>query len=319
MWLAQLKRVCRARRNACQNKGTQVEGNTLQVTRNGADSKNESALRPSLVTHLQDQAPQQPVASAKEDSPWPQRIRIGVIVFSVIWLFLIGTLWSRAANADDNGTASSSSNANSNDEYSFKWLDPEKKIYVLQNRRYLKSGHLMLSVMGGPGFSNAYRNTFSVQPRVTYYFSEDWGFEVFYSKIFNSENNTFKALTSTGTNVFPVIHEVRSSMGALIHWVPWYAKINVFNSILYFDWYFSGGLGAVTDAMTTSTTNPNSFSTEDQLGVFVGTGHQYHLSETFTVRLDFMGTYYRAPLTVSTGEKVWFSNYDFTFGLGIRL
>jgi outer membrane beta-barrel protein len=116
-----------------------------------------------------------------------------------------------------------------------------------------------------------------------------------------------------------VIHEIRSEMGALIHWVPWYAKINVFNSILYFDWYFAGGLGSVNDAMTTSKTDPNNFSTNDDLAVYLGTGHQYHLNETFTIRLDFMGTYYRAPLSVGTNDKVWFSNYDFTFGLGIRL
>ncbi|MFL5813510.1 MAG: outer membrane beta-barrel domain-containing protein [Bdellovibrionia bacterium] len=173
--------------------------------------------------------------------------------------------------------------------------------------------------MTGPGFSNAYRSTWSLQPRIAYYFSEEWGFEVFYSKVFNSENNTYKALSSTGTTLFPVIHEIRSEMGALLHWVPWYAKINVFNSILYFDWYFAGGLGSVMDAMTTSKTDVNSFSTSNDLALYLGTGHQYHINETFTVRLDFMGTYYRAPLTVSSPDKVWFSNYDFTFGLGIRL
>jgi outer membrane beta-barrel protein len=243
-----------------------------------------------------------------------------VIFFALLWLLMVGAMWSRAANADEGSNQGSSQGAQgSKDEYSFKWLDPEKKIYVLQNRRYVKADRPLISLLTGPGFSNAYRNTWSLQPRVAYYFSEEWGFEVFYSKVFNSQNNTFKALTSTGTTLFPVIHEIRSEMGALIHWVPWYAKINVFNSILYFDWYFAGGLGSVNDAMTTSKTDPNNFSTNDDLAVYLGTGHQYHLNETFTIRLDFMGTYYRAPLSVGTNDKVWFSNYDFTFGLGIRL
>jgi outer membrane beta-barrel protein len=286
-----------------------VEGNTLQVMRSDADNiKKTTASAPVRELRL---------AENTGLDPWSARIRAGVVFFALLWLLMIGAMWSRAASADEG--MGSESNPSSNDEYSFKWLDPEKKIYVLQNRRYVKANRLMLSLMGGPGFSNAYRNTFSIQPRVSYYFSEQWGFEIFYSKVFNSQNDTYKALRSTGTTLFPVIHEVRSELGAMVQWVPWYAKINVFNSILYFDWYFAGGLGSVDNAMTTSYTNPDIFTTDNQFAIFWSTGHQYHLSENFTVRLDFMGTYYRAPLTVQTTDKVWFSNYDFTFGLGIRL
>lgn len=286
-----------------------MEGNTLQVVREDADS-NKTSANPAPVRELR-------LAENTGSDPWPTRIRFGVILFALLWLFMVGAMWSRAASADEG--SSSNSNVSSSDEYSFKWLDPEKKIYVLQNRRYTKANRLMLSLMTGPGFSNAYRNTWSLSPRVAYYFSEAWGFEVFYSKIFNSQNNNYQALASTNTNVFPVIHEIRSEMGAMVHWVPWYAKINVFNSILYFDWYFGGGLGTVNNAVTTSKSDPTSFATSDDLGLFLSTGHQYHINETFTVRLDFMGTYYRAPLTFNAGDKVWFSNYDFTFGLGIRL
>jgi outer membrane beta-barrel protein len=286
-----------------------VEGNTLQVVRDSADSIQNSS-QTSSVREIRATESQTP-------DPWANRIRIGVILFALLWLFMIGAMWSRAASADEGSSQGSSQG--SKDEYSFKWLDPEKKIYVLQNRRYVKANRPLISLMTGPGFSNAYRNTWSLQPRIAYYFSEEWGLEVFYGKIFNSENNTYKALQSSGTKLFPVIHEIRSEMGALLHWVPWYAKINVFNSILYFDWYFAGGLGSINDAMTTSTSDPSNFSTNNDLGLYLGTGHQYHINETFTVRLDFMGTYYRAPLTVSSPDKVWFSNYDFTFGLGIRL
>ena len=33
------------------------------------------------------------------------------------------------------------------DEYNFSWLDPDKKIYVLQNRKYRKAGRVMFSGM----------------------------------------------------------------------------------------------------------------------------------------------------------------------------
>ncbi len=295
-----------------------MEGNTLQVMRNDADSIKKSVAGSARLDKTANLAPVRElrVAEKTERDPWSARIRIGVVLFALFWLFMVGAMWSRAANADEGASSGSSG---SNDEYSFKWLDPEKKIYVLQNRRYTKTNRVLLSLLTGPGFSNAYRSTWSLQPRAAYYFSEEWGFEVFYSKVFNWQNNTYKALSSTGTTLYPVINEIRGEFGALVHWVPWYAKINVFNSIIYFDWYFAGGLGAVNHSMTTSTTNVNSFTSSDDLGLYLATGHQYHLSETFTVRLDFMGTYYRAPLTVQTGDKVWFSNYDFTFGLGVRL
>ena len=38
--------------------------------------------------------------------------------------------------------AASGDGSNSDDEYNFNWLDPEKKIYVLQNRKYLKANRL---------------------------------------------------------------------------------------------------------------------------------------------------------------------------------
>jgi outer membrane beta-barrel protein len=289
-----------------------VEGNTLQVTRDDADSnRNHSHQAPARELRLAQTA--KPQAADPQRDPWTTRIRVALVVFAVLWLFLVGAMWSRAASAaDTNG---------SNSEYSFKWLDPDKKIYVLQNRRYLKADHVMISGMLGPGFSNPYRSTFSFQPRAAYYFSEDWGFEVFYSKVANSQNNTYKALVSTNTSVFPVIREIRSEFGALAQWVPWYAKINVFNSILYFDWYFAGGLGSVNTAVTTGTDKASlsNYVTQTETAFYLATGHQYHINETFTVRLDFMGTYYRAPLTGQTGDSVWFSNYDFTFGLGVRL
>jgi outer membrane beta-barrel protein len=302
-----------------------VEGNTLQVIRNDSAHELRENADPGKKAEntAQNGVKIRELRPISDEGPdhWSARIRFGFVFFALFWLLLVGAMWSRAANADDGSSSSSDSSASSGDEYSFKWLDPEKKIYVLQNRRYTKAGHVLISAMGGPGFSNPYRNTWSLQPRMAYYFSEDWGIEGFYSKVFNSENNTYQGLVSTGSQVFPVIRETRSEVGALIHWVPWYAKINVFNSILYFDWYFSGGVGSVNTAVTTGTGKANltDFVTQDEMGLFVGTGHQYHISETFTVRLDFMGTYYRAPLAGQTGDNVWFSNYDFTFGLGIRL
>ena len=47
-------------------------------------------------------------------------------------------------------------------EYDFSWLDPDKKIYVIQNRKYLKAKRALVSVLGGLGLSNPYRTTYNV-------------------------------------------------------------------------------------------------------------------------------------------------------------
>ncbi len=231
---------------------------------------------------------------------------------AVLWLALMAVSWAEAAQP--------SSSPQEDDEYNFSWLDPEKKIYVLQNRRYTKARKLLLSGMVGPGFSNAYRTAFNVDPRAAFYFSENWGVEAFYTLTFNQENNTFKAL-SGNTNALPVIREVRSQLGAMLHWVPWYAKINVFNKILYFDWYFGAGAGSISvarDLRANAQAPEGAYADEQYFALFLATGHQYHLSENFVVRLDFTGAFYQAPILVG-GENGMFPNYNFSLGVGLKL
>lgn len=235
--------------------------------------------------------------------------RVGIILLVIAWLILMGSSWAEAVEKEPL-------------EYSFHWLDPDKKIYVLQNRKYLKSNHLLLSVLGGTGVSNSYRDVLSLDGRASYSFSEAWGFEFFYRGSNHYENNTYKALVHTQMNIFPVIREIDAEYGGMLQWFPWYAKINVFNSILYFDWYFSAGAGQLESVAiqpsnvgaTSQTVTPQNF-----FALYAGTGHQYHLSQSFTVRLDLTGTYYRAPVFGTSGDQTWFSNYNFGIGFGLRI
>lgn len=206
-------------------------------------------------------------------------------------------------------------------EYNFNWLDPDKKIYVLQNRRYEKSGKIMISALVGPGLSNPFRDVVSIEPRIAYYLNETWGVEVFYGMQSYKANNTEKAVRAASPTSFPLVRETKSQFGALVHYVPWYAKINVFNQILYFDWYFSGGLGQLaTELVEKDTTASAETRTAKSLtGFFIGTGHQYHLSKMFTVRLDLTAAFYQAPLLGTSGASTLFSNYTFGAGLGVRL
>ncbi len=206
--------------------------------------------------------------------------------------------------------------AGDDDEYNFSWLDPDKKIYVLQNRKYQKAGRVLFSGMLGVGWSNPYRDTFNIDPRVAFYVSESFGVEFFYEFVSNSENNTYQALKDAAPNTAPLVREIKNQYGALAHWVPWYAKINFFNEILYFDWYLEGGLGGINSQVVDAIHNASNPTQQNLMAIFVGTGQQYHLSQHWLVRLDVLGSFYSAQVDGTSGDKKWFSNYNFTAGIG---
>ena len=284
-------------------------------------------------------------------------LSIAVTFFAVLWLTLIAGVWAEAkelnpesdspnsAQADpQNDDQSASENSvqassevseeksgdrapgstqenNSDDEYSFNWLDTDKKIYVLQNRKFLKAGRVLLSAMGGVGFSNPYRSTYNVDPRFTYYLSESFGVEVFYTFTSNSPNNTFQALASSNGASIPSVREIHGQYGGDIQYIPWYAKINVFNTILHFDWYFNAGVGQIQSFVATQTSfsAPPSLVQQDLTGLFLSTGHLYHLNTWFDVRIDVTGAFYSAPIKGLAGDTSWYSNYNFGVGVGLKL
>ncbi|RYZ68969.1 MAG: outer membrane beta-barrel domain-containing protein, partial [Proteobacteria bacterium] len=212
------------------------------------------------------------------------------------------------------------------EDYSFNWLDPDKKIYVLQNRKFTKAHKLLLTLNGGIADTSPYRSSYSIDPRLAYYFTEAWGVEVFYAAFSNSSNSTNDALIRTNANIRPNIYELKSQVGGLLHWAPWYAKINVFNSVLYFDWSIAGGIGSITGDVYGSSSGSNSGSssstkngTASYTTYILNTGPQFHVSEHFVVRFDYTNSWYKAPLFYTSGDETWFNSHRFQVGLGFRL
>ncbi len=236
-------------------------------------------------------------------------IKLFLVLLAALWLSVVAASWSEAADSPD-------------DEYNFSWLDPDKKVSVLQNRKYRKANRPMISLGLGLANTNAYRKSYVIDPRLAYYFSESWGIEVFYSMFSNKENTTALALKSTGTSAAPDVIEINSQVGALIHWVPWYAKINVFNTVLYFDWYFAGGVGTMNANMIPGGVSASAGlpTTSKSLSAFyLGTGHLFHVTDSFIVRLDFMNAWFKAPQRAVTGPETFFNSTTFEIGAGFRL
>lgn len=232
---------------------------------------------------------------------------------AVLWLALMASAWSRSAGAAEPGE---------DDEYSFSWLDKDKKIYVLQNRRYTKARRVLASFGAGVGSSNPYRDVKYIEPRLAIFFSEAFGVEMLYSRVFNSANSTFDALQSK--SVMPFVREINGQTGALLHWVPWYAKINVFNHVLYFDWGFEAG-GALIDATKKykltgdSITDPVRSASDNQKALLLGTTQQFFLGHHWSIRLDVLGAFYKATYKAESPDETWFSNFQYGLGVGFRL
>jgi outer membrane beta-barrel protein len=205
------------------------------------------------------------------------------------------------------------------DEYDFSWLDPEKKIYVVQNRKYTKKQRLEIALNGGLGIGEPYRDRNVFLPRAFFYFNESWGISFLSGFNYNRENETFKELKSV-SSVVPTVRDIKNFYGGSVVWLPFYAKINMFNKIFYVDWHFEAGLGQANteiDLNTNSLAQPRIDSSSHIYGSW-GTGMKFFITRSFAARLDYLAVYYKA----ATGrggaigaEEETFDNHYLTLGL----
>ncbi len=207
------------------------------------------------------------------------------LFFALLFCFLFtGPSLARAEDSPDK------------DEYDFSWLDPDKKIYVVQNRKFVNGQRAELSVGAGFGLGQPYRSASVLVPRFSYYFNENFGISAVAALASNSPNSNYNTLRSV-TSVIPSIRDVKSFVGGSVLYLPFYAKFNMFNQIVYMDWDFELGVDSVTseiDLNYSSTGNSNVYAAS-YTGFHWGTGMKFFISRYFAVRLDFMSVMYSAP------------------------
>ncbi len=206
--------------------------------------------------------------------------------------------------------------------YDFSWLDKDKEIYVLQNRTYRKDGKVYIGVSGVKTLSGAFIDAMGAQARVGYFFKEDWGVEFLYAKYSGSENDTAKGVKEQGT--VPFYRKLDNAMGAILWWSPFYAKINTFNEIFYFDWMFGIGAAKVETLDNRKKLEPGESSTltseSNTAGVW-STAVRFHINQAWSLRLDFTGMHYNADrkseneASEAINKSMLFSNYDVGVGL----
>jgi outer membrane beta-barrel protein len=209
--------------------------------------------------------------------------------------------------------------------YEFSWLDKDKEIYVLQNRKFRKDGKVYIGGTVAKTLNGAFIDAYGASFRGGYFFREDWGIELIYGKTSGQESDTAKGVKEQGA--VPFYRKIDTYMGGMVVWSPFYSKINTFNKIFYYDWTFGAGVASITtkdnrNKFDTASTNQNSLTSESTMGAIWNTGFRFYLSESWSIRLDFTGMHYNAnrqrkPTGSSSQIKSssLYSNFDLGLGL----
>lgn len=208
--------------------------------------------------------------------------------------------------------------------YNFSWLDQDKEIYVLQNRKFRKDGKLYVGGTAAYNLSQDFLDAYGGTLRAGYFFSEDWGIELVYGKNSSTENDTAKGVKEQGT--VPFYRQIDSFMGAMMMWSPFYSKINTFNKVFYFDWMFGAGIGSISTKDNRNKFIPgateNALTTESNIGALWNTGFRFYINESWSLRLDLTGQTYKAEktkkqqnATATTKASKVINNYDLGLGL----
>jgi outer membrane beta-barrel protein len=206
--------------------------------------------------------------------------------------------------------------------YEFSWLDKDKEIYVLQNRKFRKVGKVYLGADGVKTISGAFVDSYGGTIRAGYFFTEDWGIEGVFGKSTGSKNDTAKGVEDQTSKAF--YRKVDTYMGAMAMWSPFYSKINTFNKVFYYDWMFGLGLASVNildNRKEFDSSSSKSLTSSNAIGVLWNTGLRIYISESWSLRIDITGLHAKPKKEniVDNGNSVTtnslFSNYDLGIGL----
>lgn len=211
--------------------------------------------------------------------------------------------------------------ATEKDLYDFMWLDPDKQVYVLQNKIHKKANSIYLNVGYGIGLSSTFVDTNSLHTNFGYYLNEEWAVEGLYTSYSNKDNDSFENIKKIN-GVVPFIRKTNSNYGALVKWSPFYGKINTFNKIFYFDWSFGLGAGVLkTESNKDTVSNSkkaNIYSSESYGSVIGKTELTFHASKNVHLSLGLILNNYSAPgpSINNKAESKLRNNMDAMFTLG---
>lgn len=184
------------------------------------------------------------------------------------------------------------------DLYDFLWLDPDKQVYVLQNKVHKKENTFYANIGAGLGLSSTFQDTSLVHGNIGYSLTEEWAIEAFYTNYNNKDNEALENLRRLNGSI-PFIRKVKNNYGAMTRWSPFYGKINTFNKIFYFDWSFGVGLAKLNSesnaANVATPTSANIYKSESYTSIVGKTELILHASKNIHINLGVILNNYKAP------------------------
>ncbi len=217
--------------------------------------------------------------------------------------------------------------AGENSTYSFSWLDPDKEVYVIQNRKYTKRSKLHISGGGGITTSGSFVDSNVIQARVGFFFNEDWGFEGMYAKSSGNENTTAESVRNSGSaGSTPFRRIVEDYMGVMLLWSPFYGKFNVFNKIIYMDLILGLGYAKLDEhnnreELINQGMSPYEEQYNSHNGIIWETTCKFYISKTYHIRTDLTVVHYNAKKALASADELdttYYSNYDLALSLGLN-
>lgn len=215
--------------------------------------------------------------------------------------------------------SSHSLKASEGDLYDFLWLDPDKSVYVLQNKEFPKTGTNYVDIGYLSSMSTTFHKSRGINLNVGHYFTEEWGAELIFNKYNSKDNDAYENIKRVN-GVVPFSRKFDQSYGAAAIWSPFYGKINTFNKIYYFDVYFGLGvlkLDASSNAETATNPNSDQYKDESYTAGLAKVGFKFHVNKTFHLGLEIQNTYYNAYGPIRSNGKSLESNSDVIFKIGI--
>ena len=204
------------------------------------------------------------------------------------------------------------------DTYSFSWLDPDKEVFVLQNRKYFKKNRLYINGGGGIKTNGAFVDSYFFQGRIGYFFLEDWGLEGLYVKHKGEESDAAKSVRK---RTIPFRRLIQSYQGGMLLWSPFYAKVNTFNNIIYLDWMIGIGGAQLTEDNNVlslqSSAIDRRITTETHQGLLWDTSLKFFINRHWEIRTGLTVFHYKAEEPTDEGKESWDSNWDVHLSLGL--
>ena len=215
----------------------------------------------------------------------------------------------------------SASHAGEKDLYDFLWLDPDKSVYVLQNKIYPKDQTFYADIGFVSNTSQSFQDTQGAQFKAGYYFSEEFALELDYMQYTSTDNTAFDSV-GVINGAEPFVRRPLKSTSLFLIWSPFYGKINTFNRIYYFDMSFGAGSGTyiMESSLKGNIANPtaaNTYDSESFTPLQLKANLKFHINQHIHLGVEYLNTNYQAATPKNPNTDKWQQSNDLIVSLGV--